>query len=117
MDLKDLITIDKESRTPNYEQVTTQIIELAENGLLTSEMCIMPEYSVFAKEIGVTRLAANKIYNRLVQRGYAEYVNNGNSLAINCKARAVRQLQESIKFAIRQGITFEEIIVLLANSK
>lgn len=81
--------------------------------LLTQEMSILPSYEVFAKELGITRTSACKIYNRL-NNSYGHWNNDG--FVIDCKARAVQQLQESIQYAIKQGITCNEMIKLIADN-
>ena len=111
MTLKDLLTIDKTIRKPTIvEQIVSQIIELCDNGLLTAEMAELPDYPVFAKEIGVSRVTGNKIYNELSRRGYGHY-NCDNSFSVNCKGLAKKQLQESITHALECGISFEEVVL------
>lgn len=116
MNLKDLLTIDKTIRRPPIsERVVSQIIELADNGLLTVEMSELPDYPVFAKEIGVTRVTGNKIYNELSRRGYGHY--NEHGFTISCKPQALQQLQDSVSNALKCGISFEEIVLEVLKYK
>lgn len=111
MNLKDLLIIDKTINKPTIvEQVTSQIIELADNGLLTAEMAELPDCSVFAKEIGVSRVTGTRIYNRLHSAGYG-YYNADHTFSVNCKGLAKKQLQESVTRALECGISFDEVVL------
>lgn len=121
MILKDLLTIDKTIRRPTvYEQVVNQIVELVDNGLLTAEMSELPDYTTFAKEIGITRIAANKVYNELSRRGYGQYNHDksGNyTFTINCKELTIEWLEDSIAYALECGISFEDIVLAVIKHK
>ena len=114
MNLKDLITVDKTIKKPDVvQQVVSQMIDLIENGLLTQEMSVLPPYETFAKELGITRVNGCKIYNRLLK--YGHYSKDGN-FVIDCKQQAIQQLQESIQYAIKQGVTCDEMIKMIAEN-
>ena len=114
MELKDLIKVDKTIRKPDVvEQVVSQMTDLIENGLLTQEMSVLPRYEVFAKELGITRVNGCKIYNRLLK--YGHYSEGGNFI-IDCKEQAMQQLKESIQYAIKQGVTCDEMVKIIAEN-
>lgn len=116
MALKDLLNVNKTIHKPSItEQVVSQIIELADNGLLTAEMAELPVLPVFAEEIGVARVTGTKIYNELSRRGYGHYTENG--FTVSCKPQALQQLQDSVSNALKCGISFEEIILEVLKYK
>ncbi|MGN0678222.1 MAG: hypothetical protein ACI4JS_01005 [Oscillospiraceae bacterium] len=115
MELKDLITIDKTIRRPDVvQQVVSQMIDLIENGLLPPEMSVLPDFRTFAKQLGITPVNGCKIYNQLNMK-YGHY-NEGGNLVIDCKGQAIQQLQESIKYAVKQGITCDEMIKIIVDN-
>lgn len=114
MNLTDIIKVDKTVNKPNIvEQVVSQITDLIESGELPEDIRILPSYEQFSKELGITRINGCRIYDRL--KKYGGYDKNGN-LLLDGKRYALQQLQESVKYAIKQGATFGELIKVINDN-
>ena len=110
--MKDLIHIDVTSKTSVADQLYTQIVALVESGNLSPDKHILPENSIFARQLGISRRTTSvyQAFNRLVQNGYGYY--KGDSFILNSKNRALFVLEDAITYAAKQGVTKDEIIAL-----
>lgn len=113
MELKDLIKIDKTLRKPSVvEQVVSQMVDYIESGTLPDNLCILPEPRKFARELGITPTNGCKIYHRLAM--YGEYDKDYN-LIIDYKGRAIQRFQDSVRYAVKHGVSSCEMLEMIAD--
>lgn len=109
MELTKHLNIDKNASEPVVTQIINQIVELIENHKLTDEMSVLPaDYTVFAKELGISRASGCRIYNRLREYGYFEH----DYFIISNKNNILQQFERLMPYAIKNHITLEEIAAL-----
>lgn len=104
--------IDKTSKTPIDKQIVSKIIDLVDKGQLNEENSLLPDYREFAREIAVSPRIACRIYNCLQTEGYGHY-NDDRTFTLNCKERAKIMLQESVAYALKCGLSLDEIVEIV----
>ena len=114
-----MITIDKQSRVPAYEQIKNQLMTLILVGTYEPH-CKLPSIRSVASDSGVNINTVKKAFADLESYGII-YTVPGKGCFVSEKAfsnntvkqNAICDLKEAIKTAIAKGITKDEITDLI----
>lgn len=111
-----MFAINFGSRTPVYQQLYDDVVRLASLGILKNNTKL-PPVRTLASELGINPNTVQKAYKMLELDGYiystvgrGSFVSDKLGQSEAEKIEAKKNLQKSIRYAYKKGITKEEII-------
>lgn len=117
------IIINNNDKNPIYEQIAGQIKEQIMNGTLKPGEAL-PSMRLLAKELKISLITTKRAYEELEQSGFIEsYTGKGSFvksinkdfLLENVLKEIESDLQEVCGKAVRNGITLEELQMILSE--
>lgn len=114
-----MLTVNFSSRTPVYQQLYDDVVRLTSLGVLKSHTKL-PPVRTLATELGINPNTVQKAYKMLEMDGYIySTVGRGSFVSEKLdrneaeKIEAKKDLQKSIDYAYKKGITIEEMISMV----
>ena len=118
-----MFVMQLEGGAPIYEQLISRITELISNGTL-AENEKLPAVREVAKSLGINPNTVQKAYAMLEQNGLiysipakGSYVGKAEKTEEIIKKKILTSLTEIIAEALKAGITEEEIMSVIKNTK
>ncbi|ARM74608.1 GntR family transcriptional regulator [Acidianus manzaensis] len=110
------IVVNLEDKTPIYEQIEDQIIELIAKGILKPGDPI-PSIRELASMLGINMLTVNKAYNNLVNEGYLTIAKKRYIVKSSIQDEKWKEIiKKGIYRALASNVNLEEIMNFISKT-